>query len=48
VSTSLLAVVTAIYLFVAVEYVRQRRYPMALVFVAYALANLGFILDLRR
>lgn len=47
-NAGLLLVVALIYLYVAVEYVRERRYGMALAFVAYALANLGFMLDLRR
>lgn len=44
-SAGLLGVVTVIYLGVAVGYWRDGRHGMALAFVAYALANAGFILD---
>lgn len=44
----LLAGVALAYAWVAIEYCRQGRYGMALAFLAYALANIGFILDLRR
>lgn len=41
----LLSLVAVIYLGVAVSYWRQSRPGMALAFVAYALANLGFVID---
>lgn len=44
-SNLLLAIVTVIYLGVAVGYWREGRREMALVFVAYALANCGLILE---
>lgn len=44
-SNWLLAIVTAIYLGVAVSYWLEGRREMALVFVAYALANCGLIWD---
>lgn len=44
-SSGLLAVVAVIYLGVAVGYWRQGRYGMAFAFVAYALANMGFVID---
>jgi hypothetical protein len=44
----LLLFVACIYVVVAVEYARQSRYGMALAFVAYAAANLGFAADLKR
>jgi len=43
----LLALIAFVYLYVAIDYVRDHRYGMALAFAAYALANLGFILDLK-
>ncbi len=47
-SQGLLTVVAIVYLWVAVEYVREGRYGMALAFVAYAAANIGFMWDIRR
>ncbi len=47
-SAPLLIAVTLAYACVAVSYLRERRYGMALAFIAYALANVGFILDLRK
>jgi len=44
----LLAIVGLIYLAVAVGYGRRREWGMALAFVAYAMANLGFILADRK
>lgn len=44
-SAALLLVVGAIYLLVAVGYWRAGRPGMALAFVAYGLANLGFAWD---
>jgi hypothetical protein len=41
----LLLFVAAIYLIVAADYLGNDRYGMALAFVAYALANVGFALD---
>ena len=46
-SAGLLVAVAAVYLIVAIGYYRERRYGMMLAFIAYALANLGFMLDLR-
>lgn len=45
---ALLALVTVVYAAVAVTYARDHRWGMCLAFVAYALANVGFILDLVR
>lgn len=47
-SVTLLTIVALIYLVVAVGYARERRYGMMFAFVAYALANIGFILDFRK
>ena len=44
----LLLFVAAIYVGVAADYARQSRYGMAVAFVAYGLANLGFAWDARR
>lgn len=44
-SPGLLLLVGGIYLCVAVSYASDERYGMALAFVAYALANVGFALD---
>lgn len=44
----LLALVCGIYVSVAIGYAMEKRLGMALAFTAYALANLGFILDLKR
>lgn len=41
----LLGAVTAQYLYVAWGYWQQGRYGMTLAFVAYGVANAGFILD---
>ena len=46
--TGLLLFVGAIYGVVAWDYAVQSRYGMTLAFAAYALANIGFALDLRR
>lgn len=48
VSGPLLVAVSMAYLWVAIGYVQTGRWGMALAFVAYALANFGFMLDLRR
>ena len=45
-STPLLLTVAGIYLMVAGSYYVHGRYGMCLAFVAYAVANLGFIWDL--
>lgn len=45
-STPLLALVALAYVWVTVDYIRLGRYGMALAFGAYAIANIGFILDL--
>lgn len=47
-SAALLTVVSCIYLGVAVAYMREGRWGMAVAFVAYALANVGLILDARK
>lgn len=44
-SSWLLAITGLIYLGVAVDYFLNKNMGMALAFVAYALANLGFILS---
>jgi len=44
----LLGGVAAVYVAVSLDYWRLGRYGMMLAFVGYALANLGFIWDLRR
>jgi hypothetical protein len=41
----LLLFVGVIYLIVAADYVGEDRYGMALAFLCYAVANLGFALD---
>lgn len=43
-----LALAGGLYLWQALEYARVGEYPMALAFVAYSVANLGFILDIMR
>lgn len=45
-SLSLLLGVGAVYVIVAVRYVAEDRPGMALAFLAYAIANLGFAWDL--
>lgn len=45
-NTVLLAVTGSIYLWIALDYAMSERWGMSLAFVAYALANLGFVLDL--
>jgi hypothetical protein len=44
-SLYLLGVVACIYLWVALGYAKFGQHGMALAFVAYAVANLGFMLD---
>lgn len=46
-SSTLLIIVTLIYLGVAINEIRQGNGAMCLVFGAYALANVGLILQLR-
>lgn len=46
-SATLLGVVATIYVWVAANYAIDRRWGMALAFVAYAVSNIGFMLDLR-
>ncbi len=46
-STTLLIIVTAIYIGVAVNEIRQGNGAACLIFGAYALANVGLILQLR-
>ena len=43
----LLSLVAGIYVWVAVDYAAHDRWGMALAFFAYALANVGFALDVR-
>lgn len=43
----LLLAVGGVYLLVALDYALDSRWGMALAFVAYALANLGFAWDAR-
>ena len=47
-SGGLLAIVAALYGWVALNYVLAGRHGMAIAFLAYALANIGFMLDLRQ
>ena len=47
-SGSLLGLVGVVYAYVAVQYWLSGRPGMALAFIAYSLANLGFILDLKK
>ena len=47
-SSTLLGIVALIYAWVAWDYWQQGRAGMALAFLAYSLANIGFILDVRR
>lgn len=44
-SVYLLAIVASIYLFVAGDYFLSERYGMGLAFLAYAVSNVGFILE---
>ena len=44
----LLLAVAIIYIWVAIGYIASGRTGMALAFIAYALANIGFLLDLRK
>lgn len=44
----LLFVVAIIYFYVALEYVAIGRPGMAIAFTAYAVSNLGFVVDLLR
>lgn len=44
-SGGLLLAVCAVYLWVAVDYLQHQRWGMALAFLAYALANIGFAWD---
>ena len=46
--SGLLLFVGGVYLLVAVAYLVEHRFGMALAFVAYALANTGFAWDLWR
>jgi hypothetical protein len=46
-SAGLLALVAFAYVGVAIGYAVDGRWGMAVSFIAYAAANLGFILDLR-
>jgi hypothetical protein len=42
----LMALVACVYLYTGVEYAQRKEWGMCLVFVAYALSNLGFVIDL--
>ena len=42
----LLGMVGVIYCWVAISYGQQERYGMMLAFIAYALANAGFMVDI--
>lgn len=44
-SVYLLVIVSAIYLFVSGDYFVAQRYGLSLAFLAYAISNVGFILD---
>ena len=44
-SPLLLLIVAVIYVVVAVNYANNRQWGMCLAFVAYAISNVGFILD---
>ena len=44
-STPLIAIVAIVYGYVAIEYLLTGRYGLALAWAAYAVANLGFIID---
>lgn len=46
-SIGLLVGVCVAYGWVGISYYRAGRYGMMVAFIAYALANVGFILDLR-
>lgn len=43
-SSPLLAIVGVIYVIVAIDYFASRQFGMCVAFIAYALANAGFIL----
>ena len=47
-SQGLLALVACVYIYVALDYYTQGRTGMALAFSAYALSNIGFMLDMWR
>jgi hypothetical protein len=42
----LLLATSGAYMFVALGYIREGRYGMGLAFAAYALANVGFVIDM--
>jgi uncharacterized membrane protein (UPF0136 family) len=44
-TTNLLLLTSGIYAWVAYGFARERRWGMAIAFVCYALANVGFALD---
>lgn len=46
-TASLMSLVALIYLGVAVSYALDGRWGMCLAFIAYAVANVGFVLDLK-
>ena len=47
-SAGLLAAIGIAYLYVAWGYFRAGKHGLAIAFLAYAIANLGFIVDLTR
>lgn len=47
-SASLLGLVGVVYAYVAIQYWLGGRPGMALAFIAYAISNFGFILDLKK
>ena len=46
--TPLLIAVTLAYVGVAAAYWKDRRYGMVAAFIGYAVANIGFIIDMRK
>lgn len=48
VSPTLLGIVALIYVYVAWSYWQNRQTGMALAFFAYAIANIGFMIDIMR
>lgn len=47
-SSALLGLVAVAYLYVAIDYAYSARWGMSLAFAAYALSNIGFMIDLWR
>ena len=46
VNKPLLGGIAVVYICIALQYALEGRYGMTVVFVAYALANFGFVLDM--